>query len=117
MDDPHRRAGHGHSDIEVVSLDDCWMAETRQERLQRKLAQLAGRPYSKPSGQPILVLKTRNTQVVAASVVPVKGAHAHSVDLIVKFLKFVGERKVILKSDQGAGYRGPQGCCDGPLGI
>ena len=100
VDDPHRRAGHGHSDVEVVSLDYCWMTETRQERLQRKLAQLAGRPYSKPSGQPILVLKTRNTQVVAASVVPVKGAHAHSVDLIVKFLKFVGERKVILKSDQ-----------------
>ncbi len=72
----------------------------RQERLQRKLAQLAGRAYSKPSGQPILVLKTRNTQVVAAGVVPVKGPHTHSVDLIVKFLKFVGERKVILKSDQ-----------------
>ena len=89
-----------NSEIDVVSMDYCWMTETRQERLQRKANQHTDTNMTHRAGLPILVMKSRNTQVVVASVVPAKGATPFSVSVVTKFLKFLGERKVILKSDQ-----------------
>ena len=49
--------------------------------------------------RPILVLKDERTQMVAATFVDSKGATPYAVKFAAAFLKNLGYRKVVLKSD------------------
>ena len=51
-------------------------------------------------GMPILVIKDNVSGYIAAQVVLCKGECGHAIELSIKFLDFLGYKRVVLKSDQ-----------------
>ena len=74
------------SKVPVISLDYMWMKGRKGDG-------------EEPKGNPILVIRCRNTKLTWSRVVLRKGVDPYSIKVLSDMILFTGHKRVILKSD------------------
>ena len=98
VNDPHKRS-MSEKQIPIISMDYCYMHETREERRIRKKEETEG-SERQIGDMPILVIKDSKSKCIMAEVLTRKGTDEYSIERCYRMISQLGYDEMILKSDQ-----------------